>query len=240
MRYFVFSYSNKLPFALSQRDWTIGFHYPDPIGNICLLLRANAGADAFIHSEVFEHQYYRLPLSRPPATILDLGANIGLSTVYFSRVFPTADLACVEPVSKNLRVLRRNLKLNNVRALVFPAAIHSEDGSVLMEATPMDYDFKVARANGQGAVPLFEVPAISVPAIMRQLRWDRIGLLKIDIEGHEKELLTANSDWLNLVEAICIECHDEFGATELDALANRFHFSVPRWLSGIWFMERKA
>src|SRR5262245_22207843 len=106
---------------MRTKELTIGFRYPEPIGNIQLLLRANVGSDGFIHGEVFEHEYYRLPLLAPPKTILDLGANIGLTAVYFSRLFPMAALACVEPVPENLRVLARNLELNAIRATVIPA-----------------------------------------------------------------------------------------------------------------------
>jgi hypothetical protein len=105
-------YADKLPAMGERRERAIGFRYPDPIGCVRLHLRANGGADAFIHSEVFEHQYYRLPLRSAPATILDLGANIGLATVYFARMFPRAALACVEPAPENLRLLRDNLALN--------------------------------------------------------------------------------------------------------------------------------
>jgi FkbM family methyltransferase len=221
-----------------RREWTIGFRYPRPIGNVRLRVRANDGADAFIHSEVFEHEYYALPLATPPATILDLGANVGMTAVYFSRVFPDAALACVEPVPDNLRLLKKNLELNGVEAAVFAAAVDVADGRTVMELDLRDYGHRISPAPTRGEAGRIEVAAVSVPTLRQQLGWDRIGLLKIDIEGHEAALLSDGCDWLACVDALCIECHGEYGETDLDRLAHRFGFGPPRTAGGIWLMTR--
>ena len=103
------------------------------MGEFRLRLRANAGADAFIFSEVFEHEYYRLPMTDAPKTILDLGANIGLTLIYFERHFPQAVLAGVEPIRSNFDILQENLTLNGLNAAVFAGAIDIADGQIRME-----------------------------------------------------------------------------------------------------------
>jgi FkbM family methyltransferase len=232
------TYSANVPAALSPPEWTIKFRYPAPIGEVRLLLRANAGADAFIHSEVFEHQYYRLPLARSPATILDLGANIGLTAIYFARAFPTARLACVEPVPGNVRLLERNLSLNGIAATVIAAAIHLVDGSVLMQFDAKDYGHRVAVDAADETLTTLAVQATSIPTILTRLKWDRIGLLKVDIEGHEATLFSGNCDWLARVDVMCIECHDGFGDASLRALAKQFGFAPPQRLPGPWLVAR--
>jgi FkbM family methyltransferase len=232
-------YSEKLPIALRQREWTIGFRYPLPVGSVRLLLRANGGADAFIHSEVFEHQYYRLPLQRSPATILDLGANIGLSAIYLARVFPNARLACVEPMSDNLRVLVANLKINAIQAEVISAAVDVRDGTVVMEHDVNDYGHKIEVQGSLSSAVKIEVPAISMPSILQRLGWTRIGLLKMDIEGHERRLLSESCDWLQCVDTMCLEYHEEYGETELARIASQFGFLAPQKLpGGIWLLTR--
>ena len=238
IRRLLFTYSERLPRLVRARHWTIGFHYPPPIRNVLLLLRVNGGADAFIHSEVFEHDYYRLPLLRPPATILDLGANIGLSAIYLARQFPGARLACVEPAPGNLEVLSRNLALNGIDAEVIRSAVDIKDGHVLMERATEDYGHKVADATGRSA-SIFAASALSVPSILARLGWDRIGLLKMDIEGHEKTLLSQQCDWLTEVDSLCVEYHHDTAAEDLARIAERFGFSSPRRLPGeIWFLDR--
>jgi FkbM family methyltransferase len=233
-------YSGHVPSPLTPRDWIISFRFPLPVGCVRLCLRSNNGADAFIHSEVFEHEHYRLPLERTPQTILDLGANIGLSSVYFARLFPAAQLACVEPAPDNVRMLARNLALNDVRASVIEAAVDVNDGQVLLELGDRDYAHQVVLPSMNAARPRLEVEAISVPTILRRLSWDRIGLLKVDIEGHEAVLFARDCDWLARVDAMCIEHHHHGADVELARLANAFGFLAPRLLPNrIWFLARQ-
>jgi FkbM family methyltransferase len=229
-------HSDKLPAGLKPQEWTIRFRYPDPIGLVVLHLRANNGADAFVHSEVFENHYYRLPLRVAPATILDLGANIGLSAIYFARCYPGSRIACVEPMPGNLKLLIRNLRENAVEAEVIAAAIDAKDGVVAMEYGAADYGHKIAPATTSASL---EVASVSVPSIMHRLGWDRIGLLKIDIEGHEHVLLSNACEWLADVDALCVEYHHHFAETELGRLARQFGFLPPTRLPGeIWFLTR--
>jgi FkbM family methyltransferase len=233
-------YADKIPAALAPREWTIAFRYPPPIGKVRFLLRINSGADAFIHSEIFEHQYYRLPLARRPMTILDLGANIGLSTIYFARQFPDAALACVEPAPDNLRLLRKNLALNGVRATVIAAAVDANERPLLLELQGRDYEHRIIEPSERGSRPTLRIEGVSVPTILQQLSWDRIGLLKVDIEGHEKELFSGNCDWLNYVDAMCIEWHHHCAEPDLERLAAKFGFAAAKRLPGVWFIGRNA
>lgn len=238
MRRVIWLYADRLPSVMAPRETIIGFRYPPPIGEVRLLLRYNAGADAYVHSEVFEHEYYRLPLPKPPATILDLGANIALSAVYFARLFPGAALACVEPAPDNLRLLRQNLALNGVPATVIAAAVDAQDRPLLLEINALDYDHRIV-APGSTSRPTLEVEGVSVPTILRRLAWLRIGLLKVDIEGHEAALFAQDCDWLDRVDALCIEWHADDGPARLAALAQRFGFAAPQRLPGsVWFLAR--
>lgn len=233
-------YSHRLPQRLRPQTWTIGFRYPAPLGALRFCVRPNDGADAFIHSEIFEHEHYRLPLERPPGTILDLGANIGLAAVYFGCRYPAAAIACVEPWPDNLRLLARNLELNGVSAAIIPAAIHSGDGGVLLELAERDYAHKIVMQPADRVKRTMQVDAVSVPTVLRRLGWDRIGLVKVDIEGHEAVLFGGDCAWLDRVDALCIEWHVENGPARLACLARRFGFAEPRQLPGAWFMSKTA
>jgi FkbM family methyltransferase len=235
----LYTYSHRLPGPGNSKEWSIGFQYRPPLGQLRFILRSNAGSDAFILSEVFEHEHYDLGLTNPPETILDLGANIGLTAVYFARVFPNARLACVEPISSNASILRKNLQLNSVDAFVFEAAVHVTDGEVRMTLQAKDYGHAIAeKAEPECSENVVVCKSLSVPSIMQRLGWPHIGLLKVDIEGHEKNLLAGNCEWLNSVGAMCIECHPGFGEGDLTRLAGRFGFLPPRQLRGIWLMTR--
>jgi FkbM family methyltransferase len=234
-------YSSKLPAWVFAEENIIPFRYPTPVGDVTFNVRNNKGSDGFIFGEVFDHRYYDLGLDRAPETILDLGANAGFTTVYFQRSFPKAKIACVEPMPNNIQVLRINLALNHVDAEVFPAAVAVTDGSIQMEIGEKDYGHRVAESQAsRQTVKTLSVPAITVPSICRKLGWQRVGLLKVDIEGHEKELFAADCSWLHCVDAMCIECHNGFGAEQLSDLAKNYGFAEPRQLPGIWLLARPA
>lgn len=238
-RQLLLRYAGALPKGLRRPDWEIGLRRPPPVGDIRLVLRDNEGADLFIYSEVFEHECYALPLRNQPATILDLGANIGLAAIYFARTFPTARVACVEPDPDNFRVLQRNLDLNRVAAVVFAAAAHNEDGAVMMTLAASAYGHRIADARTHGAAERYEVAAVTVPTLLARLGWERIGLVKIDIEGHETVLLAQPCDWLDRVDALCLEYHFDGAERHLSALADRYRFAPPCHLpSGLWLVTR--
>jgi FkbM family methyltransferase len=238
-RQLMLRYAGALPASLRRPDWVIRMRCPQPAGDLRLALRDNGGADLFIYSEVFEHEYYALPLADPPATILDLGANIGLAAIYFARAFPDARLACVEPDPDNFRLLRRNLDMNGVDAATFAAAVHVADGTAEMLRAGAAYGHRIAGVAENGTDERFKVAAMAVPTLIDRLGWTRIGLAKIDIEGHETVLLAEPCDWLSRVDAICIEYHHDGGGRHLSAIAARHGFAPPRQLAGgLWFLAR--
>jgi FkbM family methyltransferase len=231
----LWAYSHRIP---CPKTFEIGFNYPPPMGRCRLVVRANDGSDAFVHGEVFEHQYYNLPLSHSPESILDLGANAGFASIYFSRVYPHAAIACVEPIAANLDILRQNLKLNEISATVFPAAVAASDGFVQMELHTKDYGHRIVQGTEASGKKRLEVRAISVPTVLGKLGWGRIGLLKVDIEGYEATLFSGACDWLNKVDSMCIECHEGFADVDLERLASRYGFSQPQRLKGTWLLTR--
>ncbi|MBE9250757.1 FkbM family methyltransferase [Dolichospermum sp. LEGE 00240] len=237
----IWLYSNK-PFVkpLSTGRHQINFQYAPPINSIKVEVRDNNGSDAFIFGEVFDHQYYNLPLQFQPKTILDLGANAGFTAIFFARQYPSAEIVCVEPMPENVDLLQKNLHLNNIQSRVFPSAIAVTDGFLEMELDANDYGHKVAgieygkKLTGK----TIQVEALSIPTLLQKLGWNRISLLKIDIEGYEAVLLKDNCDWLSLVDAICIECHEGYGEADLQYLAKSWGFSSPQLLPGTWLLLR--
>lgn len=74
------------------------------------------------------------------------------------------------------------------------------------------------------------VKAVSIKDIMEQYSFDRIDILKIDIEGAEIELFKNNyDDWLPSVRVLIIELHDRMrkgcSKTFFDALS-KYNFST--------------
>jgi FkbM family methyltransferase len=241
-RYLLWLYSESpLIRRIAPAEFRITFKLGASLGEATLSVRCNDGSDAFIFSEVFEHRYYDVLLPMTPATILDVGANIGLTAVFFRRKFPSATIVCVEPMPNNAEILERNIRQNHLDITVIEKALCVHDKPVTMVVANKDYGHRVFGIknsdNANGAT--IEVPGVTVSSLLESLRWQRIGLLKLDIEGYEATLLRENAEWLRSVDAICLECHEPFGIADLVKIAAEHGFQPPRHLPGIWVLIRR-
>lgn len=141
--------------------------------------------------------------------ILDLGANIGLTSAYFARNWPQAEVIAVEPNATNCERFAVNTRgLENVRLV--QGAVASADGvaRILNPASPHAAGFRTRPA---AAADQDTVPAYSVPTLLRMAAEPeklRPFIVKIDIEGAEAELFSQNSDWAQQFPILMAEPHD--------------------------------
>ena len=73
-----------------------------------------------------------------------------------------------------------------------------------------------------------EVAVTTVPQILDSAGWDRVDLLKIDIEGTEQELLGRNNEWLQRVGAIVLEIHPNTSPEEIGGFIAPHGFQLQR------------
>lgn len=188
------------------------------------VLRPN-GVDYKVLAEIFVKNVYA-PQVNGVGRVLDLGANIGISTLFLWQEFPQAEFACVEPFPDNCSVLRDVVSRNHIRATVFEAAIGAESGQaeLYLSSDPTCFSVVPADAHGQQLT----VPQLTVPDLLARLGWQDIDVLKIDIEGYEKTLFQSNNGWLRLVKSIMGEAHGHvgYGIEELRADLEPFGFRV--------------
>jgi FkbM family methyltransferase len=148
--------------------------------------------------------------------ILDAGANIGLTSVYFSHLFTKAKLICIEPDDSNFDSLGFNLNANGVSNVEkIKGGIWSKNANLKLVSDfrdKNDWSFRVVETQEKSGLEAF-----SIPYLMEKYGMKTIDILKIDIEGSEKEIFGAASDtsFLNSVKCIAIEIHDEFNCREM-------------------------
>lgn len=171
-------------------------------------------SDLAVFKQIFVDDEYA-PLRGVPAvqTILDLGANIGCSSVYFLEAFPSARVVAVEPDPANFRMLKRNLEVYRDRAVAIEAGVWNRCCELgIIESSyrdGADWSRQVQEVEGAGQGC---VVGLDVPELMRRGGFERISILKIDIEGAEVKLFDASSvKWLEKVDNIAIELHDDSG-----------------------------
>jgi FkbM family methyltransferase len=162
-------------------------------------------SDLAIFDEVVMDHGYRFPLPEAPRTLIDAGANIGMSTLWFKARWPHVEVIAVEPDPDNFALLQRNL--NNVPGVrLVQAALAPADGSIGFEREGLRHSSFHARplkAGEQG------IRAVSVATLMNEAGWEHCDLLKLDIEGGELELFDHTElDWMDRVRTIAVELHD--------------------------------
>jgi FkbM family methyltransferase len=164
-------------------------------------------------SEVFVQGVYDGAVGRVPdcRRIIDLGAHIGLATLFFAIRCPKARIASVEPHPANYQMMTENLRplITAGKCVPIPAAVWSTERWLQPDPTrPLERfnAFAVQESNG-GQEGSLRVEGMSVPAIMKKASFDTVDLMKVDIEGSEVELFRKNTDWLASVRALAIEFH---------------------------------
>ncbi|BDS11589.1 FkbM family methyltransferase [Aureispira anguillae] len=155
-------------------------------------------------------------------SVVDLGANIGLTSLYFQNRFPNAKVVCVEPVSHNVEMIKKNASNNNFSWGVETAAIQSSVGSVTLypnewwSSSTVNKDIADKRQSNEGRVeynhklPPEEVEAIPVDVVFDRHNMDIVDILKMDIEGAEEPAILDNPKWFQRVRILIVEIHDKY------------------------------
>ena len=147
-------------------------------------------------------------LPSTPKVVVDAGAYTGISTAYFALAYPQAQIIAVEPNPASYRVLLQNTKrFRNVTAIC--AGLWSSDGELMLcDRGTGAWGFSVvARLEADSSR---SVRAISVQTLMNRCGIRRIDVLKLDIEGAEKDVLEASAGWISRVGCLAVELHDRF------------------------------
>ncbi len=183
-------------FGMRNRERTVRLR-----NGITLTYRLNRGDMQSVREVWYDH-VYRLPFESSVETVVDLGANIGLSSVYFAKHYAATTIVAVEPDPANVRLLRRNLGQNGIAASVVEAAIGPTDGMLRFSN---HVDSNLGRASSEGD----EVPMVSMETLCARHELTRIDVLKMDIEGGEQQLLDGPIQWLSHVKSVMAEFHPD-------------------------------
>ena len=171
-----------------------------------IYLRSNS-SDSLTFLEIFLTDEYLLNVPITPKFIVDLGANVGLASVYFANKYPNAKIVAVEPEDSNFSLLEKNLQEYDVQSIK-SGIWYRETFLKVVDSGYGEWGFRVEECEN----PNEGIKAITVQNILRDSDFDEIDILKIDIEGAERELFSENFEgWLPNVKVLIIEIHDYLG-----------------------------
>lgn len=183
------------------------------------------------YSNLRQYLNHEVRSSGSKLNILDLGSNVGLSAIYLANEFHLANICCVEADPRNFELLSKNLSVNETDAQIIFGAVGAEDSELLELrisnnstcSTLVSQDFIHSSHTHK-----LTVPTISVEKIIDKLKWNKIDILKIDIEGAEDSLLKSSPSWLSIVSLIVMEIHPNTTPEKIQTYLNPYGFQLVR------------
>lgn len=164
-----------------------------------------------IYKDIFIHNEYEFTPGTKTPNIIDCGAHIGLSVLYFKKHFPKATITAFEPNPGTFQLLKENVANNRLSGVRLVNKAVSDRNAAL--------DFYIAKGKsgawscGDSAAPnpwitkethqKIIVPAVKLSAYITK----EVDLLKLDVEGMEARVLTEIQPKLGKVRSIIMEYH---------------------------------
>ena len=191
---------------------------------ITIKLRKRPSSDLNVFTQIYQYQEYE-PLvatyrkhfpNDKKLNIIDAGSNIGLTSVYLSKHFPNSNFITIEPDTSNFETIDYNLNINGIVNVVkIKGGLWSKNTNLKIVndfRDKKDWSIRVEKTSEEG-----DLKAFSINYLISQNKFETINILKIDIEGSEKEVFTGfdtDVSFLTKTKCIAIEIHDEFDCRE--------------------------
>ena len=182
----------------------------DPIvvlrNNLKIKLRINStDFQAFTNVWILEEYKIRRMHLGESDTVIDIGAHIGLFTVYISQFCPKGRIYCFEPVKENYDLLSYNINLNNLEnTKIFNKAVtdKSSIAKIFLSTDESAHSFFIKGSK------YVEVESISLKEIFDLNHIASCNLLKLDCEGSEYMILNSlPNDYFDYIQKIVMEYH---------------------------------
>ena len=194
-----------------------------------LSLRKFPTSDYSVFKQVFvDNDYGQLAklikdkLPHGKITMIDGGANVGFTSIAINNQLTQGyqlDVTLVEPFEENIKQIRRNLVWHNIYRFSIIKGGITNNSSFLT----LDFDFRDSLEWSiqikETTIPT-DIKALEITDLMKMNKWQIIDILKLDIEGSEKELFSNKSYALNFlkhVKLLAIEIHHEY-ISEIEVL----------------------
>ena len=189
--------------------------------NIVLALRNLPSSDIDVFYQIYVNKEYQplIDISRKyffnqkVSVVIDLGGNIGLTSLFLLSEYKKAKLFIVEPEKNNIEMINLNLKIHNNfdnQITISNAAVWSHDTKIKILSDfrdGADWAYRaVESCSDEGTL------AYSLISYCKMHNIESIDILKIDIEGTEKIIFEGSDkdlDFLKCTKIIAIEIHEE-------------------------------
>ncbi|MBN2144545.1 MAG: FkbM family methyltransferase [Candidatus Aureabacteria bacterium] len=151
--------------------------------------------------KIFEEKNYEFFTTNPTPVIIDAGANIGLSIIYFKKKFPNARIIAFEPNPDIYKVLSQNMKSFEFTNIEYHQKAVWKENGISQFDTEGGVSGRLIKYNDKKQ--LINVSTIRLADFLKE----KIDFLKIDIEGARTEVIQDCYDNLHNVSYLFVEYH---------------------------------
>ena len=166
--------------------------------------------DVVCYDQIINKENYNNIGILPGNAIIDAGANIGITTVLFAVKFPNSKIYAIEPDINNFKLLRKNTCTYTNVTPINAAVWKNENGVIVLDLGRGNWSFQTVESGSGTYDRINIIESISISKLISKYNISRVGLLKLDIEGSEKEILDNSADWIDKVDILCVELHDRY------------------------------
>ncbi len=180
---------------------------------------------------IYDHLMKPRELALPRAqvrTVLDIGANCGVTALYFSQVYPNAQICAFEPAPDNFAVLEKNVA-NCARIRAFNFGLGGEDAvlELFSSDNPVNFGGYSLHATGSDTTKKTAIRVRGVAGVLAELGLEHVDVIKVDTEGAEWDILTAfPEEVLARAQLVVGELHGNRDFALLDYLSRWFDIGL--------------
>jgi FkbM family methyltransferase len=173
-------------------------------------------------------------------TVIDVGAHIGLFTLYASQSCKIGNIYSYEPVKENFEILKENMNINNLKNVkIFNLAVSNSNSTITLFMNNDESGHSMFSESSENII----VKSTSLMKIFDDNKIKECNFLKLDCEGAEYEIIEKlPSTYFEMIEKIIIEYHMVDSHPELleklqnKLSANNFKFETKMLFSDIGFL----
>lgn len=182
---------------------------------------------SFIYSfeEIFIFDEYYFVTNDVAPCILDLGSNIGMSVLYFKLLYPEAKIIAVEPDTTSFKTLKKFVGTNRLQNVeLINRAVSDKKGAVnFYFDSQVRGSLKMSTIKERMPKESILVKSILLSELLN--KFDKINLIKMDIEGAEEKVLLSmrGKSSIKRIEQIIVEYHHHI-KTEENKLSRLLRF----------------
>jgi FkbM family methyltransferase len=174
-----------------------------------------------LFEEIFIFQVYKFRSPDPAPFIIDGGSNIGLSVLYFKKIYPASWIIAFEPDKETFTLLKENIKRNNLQQVsAFNFALQDKEGEMVLHKklnSPGSLTMSLISSSAKLQTEVVHARKLSdyIPGT--------VAMMKLDVEGSEVSIINdlIQTQKIEFIERMIIEYHPSVTKLSIEEFASR-------------------